>query len=348
MLRLEMILGLSLFFFLKIWGQGHYRVLSYNVENFFDIRSDSLTQDDDFTPQGRLHWTSSRYTTKLLNIAEAIEAAGGGDFPAFVGLCEIENRNVLLDLVLKTRLAAADYGIVHQDSPDARGIDVAFLYRKKYFHVLEEIFLPVSLSEKEVSYSRDILQVTGILKTGDSLLQDTLHFFVCHFPSMSGGEAESEWKREKAASVVKQQIDTLLQQYIRPAILILGDLNGKANRSAQSHVLQVLSSDVSSWENKRLYNTGYYLLHRNKGSYKYKGQWQTIDQIIVSGNLLNGQCRLQVHQHLQIFAPRFLLEEDRTYYGYKPFRTYAGPRYIGGYSDHLPLYLDLYVKNSEP
>lgn len=344
MLRLCILLGISLFFFFEIQGQEHYRVVSYNVENFFDTKPDTLTQDRDFTPGGRLHWNTERYTAKLLKIAGVIEAVGEGDFPAFVGLCEVENRKVLSDLVSKTQLAEADYGIVHQDSPDPRGIDVALLYRKKYFRVLKEVFLPVALSGEKKNYSRDVLQVTGILQGQDSLFRDTLHFFVCHFPSMSGGEAESEWKREKAALVVKNRVDTLLKYSPNTALLILGDLNGKANRPAQAFVLHTLSSDSRQIENSRLYNTGYYLLHRNKGSYKYKGQWQTIDHILVSGNLLNGQCRLQAGRRLQVFAPLFLLEEDKTYYGYKPFRTYSGPRYVGGYSDHLPLYLDLFFR----
>lgn len=348
MLRLWILLGVSLFFFSGIRGQEHYRVVSYNVENFFDTNPDTLTQDKDFTPAGKFHWSTERYTAKLLKIADVLEAIGEGDFPAFVGLCEIENRKVLLDLVSKTRLADADYGIVHRDSPDPRGIDVAFLYRKKYFRVLEETFLPVALTEEKKNYSRDVLQVTGILRGRDTLFRDTLHFFVCHFPSMSGGEAESEWKREKAAFVVKNRVDTLLKYYPNTAILILGDLNGKANRPAQIFALRTLSSDSEQFENSRLYNTGYYLLHRNKGSYKYKGQWQTIDHILVSGNLLNGQYRLQTGRHLQVFAPLFLLEEDKTYYGYKPFRTYSGPRYLGGYSDHLPLYLDLFFRISAP
>lgn len=316
-------------------GQQHYRIVSYNVENLFDIQDDPDTRDEDFTPFGRLHWNQEKYTDKLLKLAEVVKAVGEGEFPVFIGLCEVENRRVLEDLTQKTGLTEGGYGIVHRDSPDARGIDVAFLYRKALFRVIDEEFLPIPFAPEEEVFTRDILYVSGILE------QDTLHFMVCHFPSMSGGEAGSEWKRKRAAAVVKEKVGELQSKNPEAAIVIMGDLNGKADRPAQTVVLDTKDSGTEHIQSGHLYNTGYYLLNQGYGSYKYKGTWQTIDHIIVSGALLNGNHVLQTDPKLQVFNPRFLLEEDKTYYGFKPFRTYLGPRYHGGYSDHLPIYLDL-------
>ena len=171
------------------------RVVFYNTENLFDTRNDTLTADDDFTPRGKQHWNRERYTRKLLHISKVLDNLGEGKFPLLIGLCEVENRDVVADLANKTVLADANYGIVHADSPDARGIDVALLYRKDSFRLSRNAFFPVHLKNGETT--RDILYCEGIWGC-----EDTLHIFVCHFPSMRGGEAKSEWKRVEAASVV--------------------------------------------------------------------------------------------------------------------------------------------------
>ncbi len=327
------------------WGsvaQEYRRIVSYNVENLFDTRHDEGKSDEDFTPVGRQHWNHSRYTDKLQKISRVIYAAGEGQYPALVGLCEVENRRVLADLVGKTLLVEADYGILHQDSPDFRGIDVALLYRLSCFRVLGQCSISVRNPQDSSFRTRDVLYVSGILKSADTLRQDTFHLFVCHFPSMSGGEMQSEWKRELAASVVKYRVDSILQRNPRAAIVLLGDFNEKANRPALKKVLKAQSSDSRKIENTRLYNTGYYLLNAAFGSYKYRGEWQTIDHIIVSGVLLNGGHTFRAERRLKPYISDFLMEEDKTYFGYKPWRTFVGPRYLGGYSDHLPVYLDIH------
>ena len=323
-------------------AQEYRRIVSYNVENLFDTRHDEGKRDEDFTPAGRLHWTHTRYTDKLQKISRAIYASGEGQFPALVGLCEVENGQVLADLVNKTLLADADYGIVHRDSPDARGIDVALLYRRSCFRVLVQRFIPVRSLQDSSFRTRDVLYVSGILKSADTLRQDTFHLFVCHFPSMAGGEMQSEWKRELAASIVKYQVDSIQRRNPRAAVLLMGDFNGKADRPALKTVLKAKNSNTRKIEDTRLYNTGYYLLNAGTGSYKYRGEWQTIDHIIVSGVLLNGGHVFRAEKRLKPYLADFLMEEDKTYFGYKPWRTYLGPRYSGGYSDHLPVYLDIY------
>ncbi|WP_251619912.1 endonuclease/exonuclease/phosphatase family protein [Odoribacter lunatus] len=326
----------------SVLAQERYRVVSYNVENLFDTRHDIGKRDEEFTPEGRLHWTQSRYTEKLQKISRAIYASGEGQMPTFVGLCEIENRRVLDDLTTKTVLAEADYGIAHRESSDRRGIDVAFLYKRACFRILRENVIPVKSEQDTTFRTREILYVSGILTTPDSLRRDTFHFFVCHFPSMAGGESQSEWKRKLAASSLKNCIDSIQRQNPKAAIILMGDFNGKADRPALKTVLKAKRSDARKIENTGLYNTGYYLLYGTHGSYKYKGEWQTIDHIIVSGILLNGKHMFQAEKHLTPYAAKFLLEEDSSYFGYKPWRTFVGPRYVGGYSDHLPIYLDLH------
>ena len=322
-------------------AQQSVRVMFYNVENLFDTSDDPLTRDDEFTPQGTKHWTKARYMTKLRQLAEAVDSVGGKEWPVVIGMAEVENRKVLDDLTQKTRLADGEYGIVHQDSPDRRGIDVALLYRKKEIQILLTEFLRLPFPEDSTIRTRDILYAKGILKS------DTIHFFVCHFPSMIGGEKQSEWRRERAAAVLRHKTDSLLGQNPATGIIIMGDLNGQANTPAQK-VLGSKSSDkkIKSGE---LYNTGYYLLKKNYGSYRYKGRWQTIDHMIVSGGLLKGSYGLKAVRRLTVFSAPFLLEEDKTWFGYKPCPTYRGPRYTGGTSDHLPVYIDLvYGLNYKP
>lgn len=318
---------------LPVVAQDHCRIMFYNVENFFDTADDPSTADGEFTPTGKKHWSKARYTDKLLKIAEVIDSVGGETLPCIVGLAEVENRRVLDELVRKTALTEGNYGIVHQESPDRRGIDVALLYRKDCFKLLGADFLPVPFPENTAIRTREILYASGILDS------DTLHFFVCHFPSMIGGEQKSEWRRERAASVVRHKVDSLLALQPCARIVIMGDLNGKANTPAQK-VLATKSSDKRP-RCKDLYNAGYYLLKENYGSYRYKGNWQTIDHLILSGALLDGSSAWKADRRLTVFSAPFLLEEDKTYFGYKPCPTYRGPRYVGGYSDHLPIYIDL-------
>jgi endonuclease/exonuclease/phosphatase family metal-dependent hydrolase len=303
------------------------------VENLFDTRDDPMTQDEEFTPTGNRYWTRARYSRKLQQLSRTLVAAGSGTLPLFIGLAEVENRQVLLDLTTKTALAEGDYGVVHADSPDARGIDVALLYRQEFFHVLTEAFLPVHL--EPTSTTRDILYCKGILQQ-----VDTFHLFVCHFPSMVGGERRSEWKRVLAAGVVRRKVDSIQQANQEAAIIVMGDLNGRFNTKAQ-RTMRVKAPDNRPIQAGELYNTSYHLRRATRGSYRYKGKWQTIDHIIVSGTLLNGEHTWQVNRRMEVFMADFLLEEDKNYYGKKPFPTYRGPRYMGGYSDHLPVYVDL-------
>lgn len=321
-------------------GGQTYRVVFYNVENLFDIKDDPFTEDEEFTPAGAKHWTEHRYLDKLSHLAKALNQAGGDELPAFIGLAEIENRDVVNDLIQQPALNAGSYGVVHRDSPDPRGIDVAFLYRPALFHLLDTACFEITFPQDTTLKTRDILYVSG--KVG----KDILHFFVGHFPSMYGGEAKSEWKRVRAACILRQKVDSIRQIDPGAKIVIMGDFNGKADTKAQK-ALGVQSSEQAKLISGELYNTGYYLLYKGYGSYRYRGTWQTLDHIIVSGTLLQGKKGLQAEKRLTVFSAPFLLEEDRKYSGHKPLPTYRGPRYYGGYSDHLPVYLDLFRRKGK-
>lgn len=314
-------------------AQESYRVMFYNVENLFDISDDPQTLDEEFTPRSERHWTRDKYTDKLRKLAEVVDSVGGGEWPLIVGMAEVENRRVLEDLTRKTRLSKGRYGIVHRDSPDARGIDVALLYRKDCMQVVKEEFIRLPFPEDSTMRTRDVLYAEGVVG------KDTLHIFVCHFPSMRGGEKQSEWKRERAASVVRGKADSLFAVNPEAAVIIMGDLNGKANTPAQ----KILCPEAGSraYRSGALYNLGYYLLKASCGSYRYRGDWQTIDHVIVSGSLLNGRSAWKADEKMTVYSAPFLLEEDKKYFGFKPWPTYRGPRHAGGYSDHLPVYIGL-------
>lgn len=318
----------------QVAGQA-CRVVFYNVENLFDTCDDPFTKDEEFTPGGAKHWTERRYREKLLHLAGALNEAGGEDLPAFIGLAEVENRAVVNELIQQPGLREGNYRIVHRDSPDLRGIDVAFLYRPSVFRVLDTAFFNITFPEDTTLTTRDILYVCGVVG------KETLHFMVCHFPSMYGGETKSEWKRVQTARVVRRKTDSIREADPGAKIVIMGDLNGKANTAAQK-VLGTQSSDRAKIVPDSLYNTGYYLLDKDYGSYRYRGNWQTLDHIIVSGTLFQRKRGLRAERRMKVFSAPFLLEEDRRYSGYKPLPSYRGPRYYGGYSDHLPVYLDLF------
>ena len=318
------------------------RVMFYNVENLFDTCDDPSTDDDEFTPRGDKRWTRARYETKLLRLAEVVRAVGGDAFPALVGLAEVENRWVARDLVTRTSLADAGYAVVHRDSPDPRGIDVALLYRRDCFRVTDSAFLSVPLAGGETT--RDILYCQGVLAG-----RDTLHCFVCPFPSMRGGERQSEWKRVAAATVLRRKVDSIRRACPSAAILVMGDLNGGFGTPAQAVLRSRDSGDFfppsgktpSALADTLLFDMGYHLKRKGRGTYRYAGRWQPLDHILVSASLLDGRRAMRAASRLAVFAADFLLETDRSSFGRKPFRTYSGPRYLGGYSDHLPVFLDL-------
>lgn len=317
-----------------------FRIMSYNVENLFDCRHDSLKNDYEFLPDAVRHWNYGKYKKKLDNIARTLIAAGKWNPPALVALCEVENDSVIRDLTQYSLLREAAYHYVVTHSPDKRGIDVALLYQRSLFKLLSCESLSVTKPHKNSRPTRDILHVSGQL-----LNRDTLDVFVAHFPSRSGGAKVSEPYRIQAAQTLKRATDSICHLRNHAQIIILGDFNDYPDNRSIKQVLQAEAPPANTDSCKR--NQLYHLLaakassQKHFGSYKFRGRWGLLDHIIVSGSLLQSNSSLHTDEaHADVFTPSFLLTEDKKYGGRQPFRTYYGMRYQAGYSDHLPVWAD--------
>lgn len=322
----------------KMPVRGDYRLMFYNVENLFDWYDDRLTGDDDFLPAGKMHWTKKRCLQKINNIYKVIVATGGWEPPEVIALAEIENRFVLELLVRDTPLSKFHYEIIHHNSPDRRGIDVALLYRPGRLQKISES--PVTISDPDSGNirTRDILYCS--FKTKEA---DTIHLFTNHWPSRSGGQLSSEHLRMLAATVLKSKSDSLTDANPRSKIIIMGDFNDQPDNRSLRETLQAAYPDETP-AGKKLYNLSY--IKKGcpvSGTHKYQGIWALLDQVIVSGNLLNYGTLFTTQERYRIFDAPFLLEPDDKYLGTKPDRTYIGYKYHGGYSDHLPVYIDLLI-----
>ncbi|MCK4662926.1 MAG: endonuclease [Bacteroidales bacterium] len=318
-------------------SKDYFRIMFYNVENLFDIYDDSLKNDDEFLPNGVKYWNWDKYNQKINNICKVIIAVGGWKPPDIIGLCEIENRYVLEGIVKYTPLSKLNYQIIHKESPDRRGIDVGLLYLEDRFTPIDYQAIAINFPNNPEKKTRDILYVKGFTKK-----QDTLHIFINHWPSRWGGQLESEPNRIIVASVLRNKIDSIINDNLNSNIIITGDMNDEPENES---VINTLGANINydNISNKQLYNLSFYLKdNKGLGSYKYQGEWGILDHIIVSGNLLMKEQPLYTSlEDVHIFKKDFLLEKDNTHFGYKTFRTYIGFKFNGGYSDHLPVYIDL-------
>jgi predicted extracellular nuclease len=307
-------------------------VAFYNVENLFDTIDDPLTIDEDFTPAGKLQWTSPRYTEKLSRISEVIDLLPG-ELPVFIGLCEIENRSVLNDLVkqasLKTGTKTGVYEIIHADSPDERGIDVAAIYDASRLKDVRFEYYTIALPDPKDPNTRDLLHAHG--KMGN----DEIHFFVNHWPSRSGGQAESEPNRLAVAALLKSKIDVVLSENPNAKILLMGDFNDHPNDKSVYEILG--AKDLPS---APLYNQMYAIHAAGNGSYFYKGEWGALDQMITSFGFMSTKGWHVDSQAAGVLRDEKILFRDKEGIA-RPSRTYAGDSYKGGYSDHLPVFIKL-------
>jgi predicted extracellular nuclease len=307
-----------------------FTVAFYNVENIFDIENDPNTNDDDFTPKGKLEWTEDRYRTKLSRIAEVMGKMNAG-LPDILGLCEVENRKVLEDLVALPELKAAGYKIIHKDSPDERGIDVALLYKSSIVKEESAEYLRVDIAEDPNERTRDILKAQ--LKIGN----ESIYFFVNHWPSRSGGQMESEFKRMAAAGILRKAVDPL--EKAGEKVVIMGDFNDHPNDKSITEVLK-----ASGEMGKGLYNMAAESHANGIGSYWYKGEWGALDQFIVTSTLMDSERGWVSSPSDFRFLkdPAFLFTDNKGVA--RPNRTYVGDDYKGGYSDHLPIVLTIRKK----
>ena len=318
---LAFLLTLSSFFSV---AQNRLTIVELNTENLFDTQHDSLKNDYEFLPDSPRHWTRTKYWQKLNRIGQTIISCGedssGWSLPDIVGLCEVENDSVLFHLTRRSLLRKARYEYVMTASDDVRGIDVALLYSPFSFRLIKADTIRV-LPLSEMRPTRDILHVEGEIENGD-----TLHIFLLHAPSRMGGELYSRPFRKHVMERLCNAIDSLRDKYLDPKILVMGDFNDYAD----SPSLQL------AYEHG-LFNvvTGAHGRNGAKGTYRYHGEWGSLDQILISENLRSWVKDCRVND-----AP-FLLEKDTKYGGVKPRRNYNGMRFNNGFSDHLPLVLHL-------
>ncbi len=315
----------------SLFAQDHSSsIVFYNVENLFDTVDDPQIKDDDFTPEGKKNWTVERYQKKLNDLAKVISSITPENLPAIVGFAEIENKLVLEDLIKTEYLQPGNYKIVHEESPDIRGIDVGLIYNPDDFSYLSHQKIPIPIeSEYKV---RDILYVKGILHASD-----TLHVFVNHWKSRSGGQEATEPQRIQCAKTLRNSVDSVLAVHVNAKILIMGDLNDEPKNKSIYETLQANNSQ----EKESLYNLMLPLVDQNIGSYSYRGNWNLLDNIIISNNLLSNEEGFAVSSTSgNIFSAEWITFTNKG--GQKsPNKTYGGPNYYGGYSDHYPVYIIL-------
>ena len=304
---------------LFVFGQS-LTIVELNCENLFDYTDDEGKDDAEYLPEASRHWTKKRYWRKLNNIAQELLSCSDEGIPDLIAICECENDSVLRDLSKRSLLRNAGYEYLMTSSPDLRGIDVALLYSPFSFAPIRSY--PIRITPIEgMRPTRDILYACGEVSSGD-----TLHVFVVHFPSRYGGERHSRPFRKAVADRLCQSLDSIQKQSVDARILIAGDFND----GPESPVLQQISQHGIRNLTKEAHGA-----NGVRGTYRYQGEWESIDHILGSSYIYNKVECARIH------APKFLLEDEKLYGGYRPRRTYNGMRYQPGYSDHLPLVVQI-------
>ena len=317
-----------------------YKIVFYNLEKFFDTVNDPEVLDDEFTPEGPKKWTQDKYDKKLHNMERVFFdiAAINKDYPVVIGVSEVENRNVLEDIVAAPKLAPANYRIVHHDSPEARGVDVAFFYRADVFKLEGEKAIRTIIPSLPNFKTRDILTMWGKIDGEDFL------FMVGHWPSRLGGKEASEYKRIAVGEQMRSIADSVKQ--IRPdvKVVLMGDFN---DDPTDPSITQGLGAKLKV---KELQKGDYYapyasMLKAGYGTLAYGDAWNIFDNIVVTENLVNDTTdKLKIQKapgskfYGNIFKRHYMVQKEGQYKGY-PLRTYVGNNFQGGYSDHFPVYI---------
>jgi hypothetical protein len=306
----------------------------YNVENLFDTIDDPSINDEEFLPDGRQKWDTKKYNHKIKNLSDVLISIDSTSPPAIIGLAEVENKEVIIDLIQNSKLSDFDYSIIHKNSPDFRGIDVAIIYRPDLYEPEFNEWINISFPFDSIYTTRDILYTKGKI-----FKDEMIHIFVNHWTSRYGGQEVTTAKREFLGALLKVKSDSILAVNPNARIFIMGDLNDNPTDASLTEALQALPlTNVILSEN--LYNVSLSKFQNGEGSLYYRS-WDLFDQIVVSGSLLKADATLKLKfQDIQIHKPDWVLFEDNK--GIKrPNRTASGGRYYGGFSDHLPVYIVL-------
>jgi predicted extracellular nuclease len=311
-------------------------VAFYNLENLFDTEDDPAINDEEFLPSGTNEWTPERYKRKLGNMAKVISELGNPEGPDVLGMCEVENRKVLEDLVITKELKKKGYGIVHSNSPDQRGIDVALIYKTKRFVPLYSKSYPVLFPENKDLATRDILLVKGILDK-----KHDITFVVNHWPSRRGGD-ESSWKRERAAQALRTVVDSIFTLDPYANLVMMGDFNDEPGDISINKTLKAGRDSVEACATF-LYNCMAPIKAEGRGTLKYKGGWNLFDQMIVSTAMITKKSLVHYQKgSANVYNPQWMRQTDEGDWKDAPKRTFIGKKYIqDGYSDHFPVYITL-------
>ena len=315
-----------------------YMVAFWNFENLFDIYNDPETHDDEFTPEGIKKWNETKYQKKLYNLERVIfdMAAINKEYPVVLGVSEIENRSVLEDLVSQPKLKGAKYRICHFDSPDARGVDVAFLYRADVFKLEGSDNIKLNVPELPNFRTRDLVVMWGTIEG------EPFYFLVSHWPSRLGGKEASQFKRDACAKQIREIKDSLLKENPATKVVVMGDFNDDATDASLVKVMGA-KGKIKELQTGDFFNPYYQMLKAGLGTLAYQDSWNLFDNICVTENLVNGtygKLRLIKGKKFygNIFTRPYMLQQEGQYKGY-PLRTFVTNNFQNGFSDHFPVYI---------
>jgi predicted extracellular nuclease len=320
-------------------------VAFWNLQNLFDTSEDPIINDEEFLPGSELEWTEERLDKKMYNLSRVIRMMNNGSGPDILGVCEVENEATLIDMVNKY-LSDLSYQVAYIESPDNRGIDNGLIFKHNKFKLISTQADTVKLAD---DWPTRLIFGVNLL----THVNEAITVFVNHWPSRSGGQLESEPNRIAAAQTLRDAVNRIFKANSESDIFIIGDFNDEPlNRSiletlgANPLKCDSLNTDFELISEKELFNLSYESFENEEGTYKYKDDWNMLDQIIVSRSLVTGKNCNYICGTFDIFKPEFLITHSGKYAG-TPFPTYGGKRYLGGYSDHFPVTAEFLMNRSE-
>ncbi|QCR23010.1 endonuclease/exonuclease/phosphatase family protein [Pontibacter sp. SGAir0037] len=309
-----------------------HTVAFYNVEKLYDTQASTERNDLDFTPGGALAWDDTRYRKKISNLANVMQDIGGKKGATLIGLSEVENQQVVKDLMNTTPLKKHNYAIIHYESPDIAGLDLAFLYNPKQFTPTAHRTIPVENLPRNTK-TREIVEIKGLLQ------KEPITIYLNHWPDNTGNVRAGAQNRRAAATTLRKLIDNLLEADPNAKIIVMGDFGELPSSPILENVLKATGRPNPAY-NKELFNIFYMAHVQGNGSVYRRNKFQMLDQIMVSKSFLNGQGLQYVRGSEHIHAPDFAKHNFGKLKN-SPIRTFTGTTYLGGYSDHFPIYIKL-------